>query len=287
MQPTRDKVLDGIKFLLICMVVVGHSLEPSRYSSSIIDWIYSLIYLFHMPLFVLLSGYFSKTINREKFKKGALRQIESYFIASLLVYVLSTHTLNEFINPTQANWYLLSLILWRLIIVVSQEVKMGGGKLLIFSFILSIVTFALPITKGFLMLAWGRTVQFLPFFVIGYLFTADNIDFLRFKSKRILIILVSIIICVTVVFLSCRAFHLLEFHRTSLLPIVDEPGVPSTRLCFLKLFVEISAIVLSLAMLTIRNLPSNICKLGRYTLSIYILQIVIIQYGIRFVPNHS
>lgn len=78
-----------------------------------------------MPLFVLLSGYFSKTINWEKFKKGALRQIESYFIASLLVYVLSTHTLNEFINPTQANWYLLSLILWRLIIVVSQEIKMG------------------------------------------------------------------------------------------------------------------------------------------------------------------
>lgn len=157
---------------------------------------------------------------------------------------------------------------------------------MIFSFIISIVTFALPITKGFLMLAWGRTVQFLPFFVIGYLFTADNIDFLRFKSKRILIVLVSIIICVTVVFLSCRAFHLLEFYRTSLLSIVDETGVPSTRLCFLKLFVEISAIVLSLAMLTIRNLPSNICKLGRYTLSIYILQIVIIQYGIRFVPNH-
>lgn len=61
-QINRDYTLDGLKFLLICLVVLGHFIQGARYNNEITTAIYSVIYNFHMPLFVLLSGYSSMQI---------------------------------------------------------------------------------------------------------------------------------------------------------------------------------------------------------------------------------
>lgn len=58
MPTQRNEVLDGLKFLLIVLVAVGHFSEPYRYTHTIVLGGYSVIYLFHMPLFILLSGYY-------------------------------------------------------------------------------------------------------------------------------------------------------------------------------------------------------------------------------------
>ncbi len=58
MSAQRNEVFDGLKFLLIVLVAVGHFSEPYRYTHSVVLGGYSVIYLFHMPLFILLSGYF-------------------------------------------------------------------------------------------------------------------------------------------------------------------------------------------------------------------------------------
>ena len=50
----RDLKLDGLKFIMIFLVVLGHL--------SYNDWGMEtglLIYSFHMPVFVFLSGYFT------------------------------------------------------------------------------------------------------------------------------------------------------------------------------------------------------------------------------------
>ncbi len=57
MPTQRNEVLDGLKFLLIILVAVGHFSEPYRYTHTIVLSGYSVIYLFHMPLFILLIGY--------------------------------------------------------------------------------------------------------------------------------------------------------------------------------------------------------------------------------------
>ena len=55
--PKRDYSLDNVRFFLIFSVVFAHLLEvctPFRWS-----WlIYKFIYMFHMPLFVFISGFF-------------------------------------------------------------------------------------------------------------------------------------------------------------------------------------------------------------------------------------
>lgn len=59
----RNYLFDNLKFLLIVLVVFGHSLEEIslEHNYAIIRaWIYS----FHMPVFVFISGYFSKSVRR-------------------------------------------------------------------------------------------------------------------------------------------------------------------------------------------------------------------------------
>lgn len=51
----REYKLDNLKFFLIFCVVFGHKLELFHAGG-----LYKVIYFFHMPAFVFLSGYIAK-----------------------------------------------------------------------------------------------------------------------------------------------------------------------------------------------------------------------------------
>lgn len=86
----RNYLFDNLKFLLIVLVVFGHSLEEIslEHNYAIIRaWIYS----FHMPVFVFISGYFSKSVRRggEGARKTIINCAIPYFIFNtILRYVL-------------------------------------------------------------------------------------------------------------------------------------------------------------------------------------------------------
>ena len=68
----RNNRMDNIKFFLIFCVVFGHMLE-------LVDtgvW-YKIIYSFHMPAFIFVSGYFAQ-FNRKKII-GVLYTLIFYF----------------------------------------------------------------------------------------------------------------------------------------------------------------------------------------------------------------
>lgn len=50
---------DYLKFFAIFLVVWGHCIEQLCSADSIEDSAYRFIYSFHMPLFMMISGYFS------------------------------------------------------------------------------------------------------------------------------------------------------------------------------------------------------------------------------------
>src|SRR6476469_186875 len=56
----RDPFFDNAKFLLIVLVVIGHNWYPLIGQSRAVKAAYMVVYAFHMPAFVLLSGYFSR-----------------------------------------------------------------------------------------------------------------------------------------------------------------------------------------------------------------------------------
>ncbi|MFQ6200689.1 acyltransferase family protein, partial [Streptomyces sp. NPDC000405] len=56
----RDAFFDNAKYAAIVLVAVGHAWEPLRSDSRAVTALYMLVYAFHMPAFIVISGYFSR-----------------------------------------------------------------------------------------------------------------------------------------------------------------------------------------------------------------------------------
>lgn len=59
----RDPFFDNAKYLAIVLVAIGHSWEPLRSSSRSVTALYTLVYAVHMPAFIVISGYFSRSFR--------------------------------------------------------------------------------------------------------------------------------------------------------------------------------------------------------------------------------
>lgn len=210
----RNKSLDGLKYLLIVFVIIGHSIEPSRYNNIISCSLYSIIYSFHMPLFVWLSGYFYKyrTIREE------IKKCSHLLEACIVLHICFTYlcngelTLRNLVNFNNApSWYLLSLVCWRLMTSIALD-KIRVAKLLIASAVLEVITFVL-IPKYGGVLSIMRTFQFFPFFVCGYALRG-RINKISIHKKHIIIL--GIISLVYILYTSSRLQHQVFFQRSGL-----------------------------------------------------------------------
>ena len=70
MREQRIEWLDWLKGMGIMLVIIGHSFrDEMRVVSSVADFIYSLIYVFHMPLFFAIAGYLFHLNYKNNIKK--------------------------------------------------------------------------------------------------------------------------------------------------------------------------------------------------------------------------
>lgn len=92
--PQRDSSIDSLKFLLICTVVLGHvimALGGGKMEMAMFNFIYS----FHMPLFVFLSGYFTRPGElTEKSVRGAFHFLSLFVIFDLLMWLVVPRDVN-------------------------------------------------------------------------------------------------------------------------------------------------------------------------------------------------
>lgn len=105
----RNKYICNIKAVLIFLVVLGHVLENYLDKPAVLT-IYKFIYIFHMPLFVFISGKMTRSIS--VCKKQMIKSMELYCIFDLfyIVYerVIYDKRLDLF-TPYWHLWYLLAL----------------------------------------------------------------------------------------------------------------------------------------------------------------------------------
>lgn len=59
----RDAYFDNVKYLAIVLVAVAHSWEPVMDGSRTARALYMVAYTFHMPAFIIVSGYFSRSFD--------------------------------------------------------------------------------------------------------------------------------------------------------------------------------------------------------------------------------
>lgn len=141
MTSKRMPYWDNAKGLLICLVVLGHVLEKECNANLLYRMIHDIIYSFHMPLFIIISGYFSRNTDAGR-ATAFSRLFVPYFVFNTVAGILIERSI--VINPFASYygyWYLLSLFVWRLI---SADLKQMGKKALIASIALSLLSGLCP-----------------------------------------------------------------------------------------------------------------------------------------------
>lgn len=183
----RDYLFDNLKAVLIMLVVFGHFCFNAR-QFPVMAGITNMIYSFHMPLFIFISGYFSKSIRSQR-KNDVLHLLIPYLVLELIHFAYTRLTglgegkLNP-VQPTYQNWYLLSLFFWRLLIPYFGQVRKATGL---------IIMTILALGAGFIsefntFLAIYRTIFFMSFFVMGYYCDDLKAVMARFNRYRLLMI---------------------------------------------------------------------------------------------------
>ncbi len=194
----RDIRIDSIKGLLILLVVIGHQIEPFIQGSRLTHAIFLLIYSFHMPLFVMISGYLTNpSPDSRKFWRGELILFEALVVFQTIRCLLTTmyfgFSPSMLITPEWTLWYLLSLIFWRLFLFVACRVGQIRKVLLILlgaSVILAIAFGFIPVGTEF---SFQRTFYFFPFFVAGALLNDLRKHIPDFRPSRPAIVVAAVL----------------------------------------------------------------------------------------------
>lgn len=176
MTKIRDSYFDNAKFFLILLVVFGHSLTNLKSDMPIIYSLYTFIFIFHMPAFILISGFFSKHFNKQGYvlnviKKTMIPYLIFQIIYSYFYYATGYTKVLKFdlVTPHWTLWFLISMLCWKLMIIpFSKFGKFGFPVALLIG--LSAGFFD-PIGTDY---SASRTLAFFPFFYLGYLLKKEH-----------------------------------------------------------------------------------------------------------------
>ena len=174
----RDPWLDNAKMVLVTIVVVGHMIvlvppgdEQSR--------TYDFIYYFHIPAFVLVTGYLSRSFRYTKRHLWAL--VTTMVVPYIVFSWLMIHwrelldqvppDLEWFLNPRWPMWYLVATVMWRLLTPLLRLHWVVVP--------LSIVVSLLAGLANNELFDINRMLGFLPFFVLGLHLKAEHLALLR------------------------------------------------------------------------------------------------------------
>ncbi|MEU9116049.1 acyltransferase family protein [Streptomyces sp. NPDC048483] len=184
---SRDAFFDNAKYLAIVLVAMGHSWEPLRDGSRTAAALYITVYAFHMPAFIIISGYFSRSFDMRKDRlQRLITGVAVPYILFEVAYTLfkrwaddDPHYPVSLTDPWYLTWFLLALFIWRLTTPLWKIVRWPLPLALSIAVLASIS----PDIGNDLDLQ--RTLQFLPFFVVGLCLKAEHFKLVRRKEARI------------------------------------------------------------------------------------------------------
>ena len=272
-----DKKITYISLLQIIgplFVVLGHSLNGLEATGAWYIFSKEWIYIFHMPLFFLVSGYllsFKGYLGKRTYGQFILgkfkRLLIPYLVWNLLFwmpkffaqnYISDGASLNmvdalkAFVFPRQNvwghTWFLMGLFIVYLATPLFQKIFQAKKAWISTSaVIVCIVLYVLPINTEFLALS--DLHKDLLFFVIGCLWGQTEADTFIAKMKRFRIWFIIVAICFS-------ALALIWFEQTKPLHFIPCLFI---LLAFLSVFISI------------KNLPAFWENLASYSFGIYIM----------------
>lgn len=183
----RDAFFDNAKYLAIVLVALGHSWEP-LHAGRTLQGAYNFVYAFHMPAFILISGYFSRSFDmRPDRLKRLVTGVAVPYVVFETAFVLFERALGDdpdmpisLLDPWYLTWFLIALFIWRLTAPIWKLVRYPVPLAIVIAMLASVS----PDIGNDLDLQ--RVLQFLPYFVLGLSMRPEHFQLVRRRAVRIL-----------------------------------------------------------------------------------------------------
>ncbi|NMM62615.1 acyltransferase family protein [Clostridium sp. P21] len=276
----RNYYFDNLKLLLIILVVMGHVIEPLIGSYKNVKELYMFIYSFHMPLFIFVSGYFSKNVNdTKKFFPKINKIIVPYIIFQLLysifnIYVLKTQNFKiTFAYPYWVMWYLLSLFMWTIILPYFSKIKYS----ILIALVVSIVS-GYDDNIGY-YLSLSRTITFFPYFLMGYFCKKEYIYAARVYIKKMYAVFGLSVIWLFIYLMNSKIDYR-WFYGSYSYSQLNGFGCPKF---ITEMLVYVLAVIASVCIVAlIPNKKLFFTKFGSRTMSVYIFHGFIVKLLVKY-----
>lgn len=239
----------------------------------------TFIYTFHMPLFILLSGYLTKIKEtKTDFWKGLLNigipLIIFQIINIILLLVSHQHVgLKMLVVPYWTLWYLLSLVFWKIMLQFSPKSLLSRPILyLSIAFVVSVVCGLMPMGR---LLSIQRTFNFFPFFLYGYYMRQGNVpskpwsNYLSYGFMCLVLLLI--------------ALRLYPESSGLLLRGADHYNVSQIPS---KVYLLICAFVISLSFFNVMKANKVLSVIGKDSLLYYLYHGIIIKFAVQPLVTH-
>ena len=303
----RIKEVDAFKGFLILIVVFGHFLLPLKDSPySFFGRSFYLIYSFHMPAFLFLSGYFRQKSKR---KKGAkLRSLLSYLLLYLfmklflhlsdILFYGEKRIFPDFWHESSTPWFMLVLFFLELTLTPLDFLQEKNTKLFkqdskrddfLFVYLFFLMILFIPLSfspighkvKDFLAL--DRFLSFGPFFYLGMISGESHFSFQKIPKLPCFlggIFAISLFLFLPHVYPYTRVFYGTwgyRIEREAILPFFKAYAV-LLRIGFIPFSLCIASFFYHLIVLFLKrgsgklssSLSSFLVKMGKYTMPIYV-----------------
>ncbi|MCW2801381.1 MAG: hypothetical protein JWQ70_2853, partial [Aeromicrobium sp.] len=167
-SPPKERVayLDNARYWVMLLVVIGHSLTEFVVMDSA-RGVYIWIYSFHMPFFILISGY---TARRYMGDARQVRRIVSTLVVPYLLVETSMQLITRhytghpdplmILSPQWLGWFLAALFIWRMTTPIWRALKYPITTAIVISLLAGLIE--IPN-----VLALPKVLGLLPFWVIG------------------------------------------------------------------------------------------------------------------------
>ncbi len=191
MSKTNSRIAkwDNVKAFLMILVVLGHGIAAYISQSGLLSNIYLWLTVFHMPLFMFVTGLFSKSfVNAPRFN---CNKIISYILIFFFIKVTIHLTLLlvrgkgnfTWLSEKGTPWYIFVTAVFMSLTYVIK--RFNPKKVLV-------ISVALALAVGYIgeigdVLTLSKMFTFYPYFFLGYMLDRNKLlEFVNKKPARIL-----------------------------------------------------------------------------------------------------
>ncbi len=185
--PVKQRIafLDNARYWLMLVVVIAHTITTVRSVSEFANGLYIWIYTFHMPVFILISGYTSRNYS------GTPAQMRRTVTSLLLPYLLVETTLQmlmrhyrgapdplAILTPYWLGWFIIALFMWRIATPFFRILRYP----ILTSIGISLLVGLIEVPN---VLALPKVLTLFPFYIVGMHLTMEHFEKLRHTWVRV------------------------------------------------------------------------------------------------------